>query len=349
MLYSNPRRAAVGVAALKELKMRRPDAELDANPPLLSVTDLQIRFWDAEPVVKSVSFDVHEGEVLAIAGQSGSGKSLTGLAIMGLLPDSAQVSGSIRYRGTELVGASEATRMTLRGAEIAMVFQETNTALNPVLTIGSQLRGAIRAHSRVSKNEAMVRASAALEDVSITDTDRVLRSYPHQLSGGMCQRVVIAMALACGSHLLIADEPTTALDVSVQRGILNLLSRLVQDRHLACIFVSHDLGVLEEIADNVVVMLDGRVVEQGPMQATINDPLHPYTSELLGHLMPLSGQWVRPLASPLQVEQSAASSSGSGQPLVQVSADRYVRCSLYDDFLYLDRADGKALSGEFLR
>jgi peptide/nickel transport system ATP-binding protein len=257
---------------------------------VLSVRDLTISFPGARPVVTGVSFDLKAGEVLAIAGQSGSGKSLTGLAIMGLLPDHARVSGSIVYNGLELVNAKEAVAATVRGAEIAMVFQETITALNPVLTIGKQLVGAIRAHQDITKADALARAASALRDVNIHDTERVMTSYPHQLSGGMCQRTIIAMALACGSHILIADEPTTALDVSVQRGILALLAQLVREKSMACIFVSHDLGVLEEVADNVIVMHSGEIVEHGPIRDTIADPLHPYTKDLLSFLTPLTAE-----------------------------------------------------------
>ncbi|MBP2389411.1 ABC transporter ATP-binding protein [Aeromicrobium fastidiosum] len=257
---------------------------------MLSVRDLRVAFPGAEPVVDGISFDLAPRQVLAVAGQSGSGKSLTAMAIMGLLPHRAEVTGSITFAGTELVGASESVLADVRGAEIAMVFQETRSALNPVLTIGKQLVGAIRANSDASASQAREMAGDALREVKILDADRVLESYPHQLSGGMCQRVVIAMALACGSRVLIADEPTTALDVSVQRDILTLLEQLVRDREMSCIFVSHDLGVIDEIADHVAVMHTGQIVEFGPVRQTIADPLHPYTRELLSHLDSLVGE-----------------------------------------------------------
>lgn len=315
-------------------------------PIVLRVRDLTISFPGARPVVAGVSFDLHAGQVMAIAGQSGSGKSLTGLAIMGLLPDNARVTGSIVYNGRELVGARESVAAAVRGAEIAMVFQETISALNPVLTIGKQLVGAIRAHADISHAEARERAAAALRDVNITDTDRVLGSYPHQLSGGMCQRTVIAMALACGSNLLIADEPTTALDVSVQRGILALLGRLVREKSMACIFVSHDLGVLDEVADNVLVMHSGEIVEQGPIRDTIADPLHPYTHDLLSYLTPLTVEPAprdeRPAPAVTGTQSEAADGCryaascrwahpdrGRHPELVSVAPDRFVRCWLY--------------------
>ncbi|MGE0798275.1 MAG: ABC transporter ATP-binding protein [Lautropia sp.] len=251
--------------------------------PLLEIDRLGVRFPGPNgPVCALTDLDLalDAGEVVGMAGESGSGKSTAAIAAMGLLPSTARVTGSIRYRGEELLGRSSRQMREIRGREIAMVFQETVTALNPVVRVGDQLVRATRAHAPLTRAAALERVNDALRRVRLTDTARVLASYPSQLSGGMCQRVLIAMAICCGSRILLADEPTTALDVSVQRDILTLLERLAGDG-LAVLLISHDLAVLNQIADRLVVLYAGQVVEQGPVGAMVRAPAHPYTSALL--------------------------------------------------------------------
>ncbi|OCC03712.1 ABC transporter ATP-binding protein [Labrys sp. WJW] len=233
-------------------------------------------------VVRGVSFAVDAGKTLAIVGESGSGKSVSLLGATGLLPPSAAVAGSVRHRGTELLGLSAGRLRRLRGAQIGFVFQDPLSNLHPLKTIGSQIGEAITAHQRVRRSALRARILDLLDEVGIRDPARRLDDYPHQFSGGMRQRVMIAMAIALGPDLLIADEPTTALDVTVQAAILTLLRQL-QERHgMALIFVSHDLGVVNDIADDVVVMRGGSVVEQGPAARIYGAPKEPYTRLLLG-------------------------------------------------------------------
>ncbi|MCO5089505.1 MAG: ABC transporter ATP-binding protein [Bosea sp.] len=223
-----------------------------------------------------------------MAGESGCGKSTAAIAMMGLLPSGARVSGSILYRNRQLVGLPAAQLREVRGREIAMVFQETITALNPVVRVGDQLLRAVRAHAPLTPGEALDRVTRSLLRVRLHDTQRVLASYPSELSGGMCQRVLIAMAIACGSKLLLADEPTTALDVSVQREILTLLKDLAA-QGIGILLISHDLAVLSEVASRLVVLYAGEVVEEGPTHSVIRRPRHPYSRALLACVPRLHG------------------------------------------------------------
>jgi oligopeptide/dipeptide ABC transporter ATP-binding protein len=266
----------------------------DRQAPLLAVTGLEIEFGaghsNSFTAVRGMDITLRPGHVLGVAGESGSGKSSLALAMIGLVPRGTALRGSIRYRDRELVGQPEAELRKIRGGEIALISQETGGALNPTLKIGQQMRLVLRAHLKLSRQETEARARKALEDVQLRDIDRVLKSFPSELSGGMCQRVVIAMALACGSHVLLADEPTTALDVTVQREIIRLLRELVNDRGLALMMISHDLGVLNEICDELVVMYQGQAVESGPMSEVLHAPSHPYTRGLLNAIPRLANR-----------------------------------------------------------
>jgi oligopeptide/dipeptide ABC transporter ATP-binding protein len=262
---------------------------------LLRVEDLRVTFAGSSgetQALRGLDLSVQPGRILGIAGESGSGKTVAALSVMGLLPENATATGSIKFRGRELLGLPERALRARRGTEIAMVFQETVTALNPVLRVEEQLRMVARAHGARSRSEALERAKSALAAVHLRDEARVLRSYPYELSGGMCQRVVIAMALTCGSQVLLADEPTTALDVSVQSQIMELIKQLVSARNLGVVMISHDLGVLGDICDDILVMYKGEVVEQGPVGAILDKPSHPYTKALLDCLPRLHGDRV---------------------------------------------------------
>ncbi|MBI2710362.1 MAG: ABC transporter ATP-binding protein [Actinobacteria bacterium] len=255
--------------------------------PVLVVDDLHVSFRGPDgpvPVVRGVSFEVHEGGSLAVVGESGSGKTVSMLAVLGLLPG-ATVRGSARYRGTELLGASQARLRAVRGAHLGMIFQDPMTSLNPVLTVGRQIAGVLRAHDRRLRSAAArARAVELLDLVSIPQPDRRARAYPHELSGGMRQRVMIAMAVANRPDVLIADEPTTALDVTVQAQILDVVTRLRREQGIGLVLITHDLGVVAGNADRVAIMYAGRVVEDGPMTATFASPGHPYTRGLLASL-----------------------------------------------------------------
>jgi peptide/nickel transport system ATP-binding protein len=247
---------------------------------LLAVADLTVEIG-GRPVVDGVSFDVVESGRLGVIGESGSGKTMTALAIVGLAPDAATVTGSVRLAGRELLGGSDRDYANLRGSEMAMVFQDPRTALNPVMRIGRQISEPLRLHQGVDRRGA---ASAAVElcaRVGLPDPERIVRAYPHQLSGGQRQRVGIAMALACRPALLIADEPTTALDVTVQAEVMALLRQLVVEDGTALLFISHDLALVSDVVDDVLVMRDGRIVERGPVATVTAAPAHDYTRELL--------------------------------------------------------------------
>ena len=255
---------------------------------LLTVDDLRVVFHVdgvRHKAVDGLSFDVAPGEVVAVVGESGSGKSVTALSIMGLTRGpSVELAGSIRFDGTELLNAGESTLRRIRGAEIAIVFQDPLAALNPVKRIGSQITEQIRAHERIPMKSAEARAVECLERVGIPSARERLSAFPHEFSGGMRQRVMIAMALSCSPRLLIADEPTTGLDVTVQAQILEQLDSLRADMGLAVILVTHDLGVVADIADRVVVMYGGRAVERANLDEIFDDPQHPYTWGLLGSI-----------------------------------------------------------------
>jgi peptide/nickel transport system ATP-binding protein len=258
---------------------------------LLVVENLEIGFHGrTDRAVHGLDIALRPGRVLGVAGESGSGKSSLALAVMGLLPAGTTVRGSIRYGGDELIGLPEKRLRRYRGSRIAMVSQESTAALNPTLRIGQQMRLVMRANISAGRAGLEQRIAQALHDVRLRDVDRVLRSYPSELSGGMCQRVVIAMALACGSHVLLADEPTTALDVTVQGEIIELLRGLVDDRGLALMMISHDLAVLNEICDDLVVMYRGEAVESGPIADVLRSPAHPYTRGLLNSVPRMSNR-----------------------------------------------------------
>jgi len=255
---------------------------------LLSIQDLKVAFRLGERgattlahAVRGVSFDIPENATLALVGESGSGKSVTAMSILNLLPDNAQRSGVILYQGTDLLKASRSELQMLRGREIACVFQDPMSSLNPVFTVGAQLAEPLIKHLGLGRRAAMARAEALLAEVGMPEPKRRLQAYPHELSGGQQQRVMIAMALACEPKLLIADEPTTALDVTIQRQILELLAGLQQKHRMSVLFISHDLGVVGEIADSVVVMRHGVVREQGPVAQIFSAPVDPYTRALL--------------------------------------------------------------------
>ena len=280
---------------------------------LLEVRGLRTCFTTDEgefAAVDGVSFEVQAGKTLAIVGESGCGKSVTSLSIMGLVsaPAGTIRAGSIRFEGQELVGASDETLQNLRGNGMAMVFQEPMTSLNPAYTVGEQIMEALLRHRPMDRAQARARALEMLAQVRIPAPEQRLHEYPHQLSGGMRQRVMIAMALVCQPRLLIADEPTTALDVTIQAQILALMAQLQSDMGTAIVLITHDLGVVAQVADEVVVMYAGKVVERAPVQALFDTPQHPYTVGLLGaiprldlaqhRLASIEGQVPSPLQRP---------------------------------------------------
>jgi peptide/nickel transport system ATP-binding protein/oligopeptide transport system ATP-binding protein len=262
---------------------------VSAAAPLLEVSDLKVSFETEDGTVKAVdgvSFSVRAGEVVAVVGESGSGKSVTAMTLMGLTRGpNARFEGVATFEGRDLVAAPEDELRRIRGGDIAMVFQDPMSSLDPVYRIGDQIVEQIRAHdNEISKAAALDRAVELMERVGVPNARARLRSYPHEFSGGMRQRVMIAMALSCSPKLLIADEPTTALDVTIQAQILEELRQLRQDTGAGIILVTHDLGVVADIADRVVVMYAGRVVEQGTLDELFYDPQHPYTWGLLGSI-----------------------------------------------------------------
>ena len=246
----------------------------------LEVRDLRVEI-DGRRVVHDVSFDVPDGGRLGLIGESGSGKSLTALAVLGLLPDGAAASGSVRWNGRELLGLADRELARVRGDDIGIVFQEPRTALNPIRTIGRQIGESVRIHERVSRREAWRRATAEADRVALPDPARIVSRYPHQLSGGQRQRAAIAMALACRPRLLIADEPTTALDVTIQAEILQLMRSLVDEAGMSLVFITHDLAVLAQVATHAVVLERGSVVEQGPVADLLRAPSSPVTRALV--------------------------------------------------------------------
>jgi peptide/nickel transport system ATP-binding protein len=262
------------------------------DEPLLSVDGLTVEFQTGEGVVRAVrgiSFTLAPQEVLGIVGESGSGKSVTALATMGLLPKNARVGGSITYRGRQLLGLKEKELSSVRGISIAMIFQDPMTSLNPVYTVGWQIAEAVRAHQDVSKDEAMDKAVDLLRLVGIPNADQRAQNYPHEFSGGMRQRVVIAVAMANDPAVILADEPTTALDVTVQAQVLSTLRTALSETHASLLLITHDLGVIAGLADRVLVMYAGRPVEIGTVDQIFYRPAMPYTHGLLGSLPRLDG------------------------------------------------------------
>jgi peptide/nickel transport system ATP-binding protein len=265
-----------------------PLATSGGRAPLLTVEDLRVGFRTEDGLVQAVdgvSFHVDPGEVLAIVGESGCGKSVTGMTLMGLTRSpNARFAGQASFDGTDLVAASDEQLRRIRGAEIAMVFQDPMTALNPVQRIGKQLVEQIQAHGDADTDAATERARGLLERVGIPRPAERLRAFPHELSGGMRQRVMIAMALSCDPRLLIADEPTTALDVTIQAQILEEVRQLRAETNAGVILITHDLGVVADVADRVAVMYAGQIVEEGTLDEIFYDPQHPYTWGLLGSI-----------------------------------------------------------------
>lgn len=260
---------------------------------VLSVSNLKTIFYTAKgvvPAVDGVAFDIGQGETLGLVGESGCGKSVTALSVMRLIPNlQGKISGDIRYEGRDILALSEGEMRRLRGNDISMIFQEPMSSLNPVLTIGDQISEAIRLHQNLGAKAAGERAIDMLQLVGISLPEKRARAYPHSLSGGMRQRVMIAMALACNPKLLFADEPTTALDVTIQAQILELLKKLRNTFDTAIVLITHDLGVIAEMADRVIVMYAGTFVEEAPVKDLFNSPLHPYTEGLLNSIPRLDG------------------------------------------------------------
>ncbi|MCG0276216.1 MAG: ABC transporter ATP-binding protein [Thermosediminibacteraceae bacterium] len=261
----------------------------------MEIKDLTVKFFTDDGVVTAVdrvSFDIKRGETLGMVGESGCGKSVTSLAIMRLLPSPpARISsGNIIFEGEDLLAKSEAEMRRIRGNRISMIFQEPMTSLNPVLTVGRQISEAITLHQKLSRKEAMERAVEMLRLVGIPNPDKRYYEYPHQMSGGMRQRVMIAMALSCNPKLLIADEPTTALDVTIQAQILDLIGRLKDQVGMSILLITHDLGVVAEMAQRIVVMYAGQVVEEAACEDLFENPLHPYTEGLLKSIPKLEGE-----------------------------------------------------------
>ena len=294
--------------------------------------------------IEDVSFDLNAGEILGIVGESGSGKSVTALTIMGLLPQppSRIAAGSVRFAGEELTTASQNRMEKIRGAGIAMVFQEPMTSLNPVFTIGEQIMETVRAHEAMTARDQRERAIEMLERVGIPSATKRLNDYPHQLSGGQRQRVMIAMSLACRPKLLIADEPTTALDVTIQAQVLDLMMDLRDDLGMAIIVITHNMGVIAEVADRVLVMYAGRIVEQSPVAGLFDAPQHPYTKGLLACVPTLEQDRHRLVAIPGSLPEPARRPPGcrfaprctycieacraATPPLVAQRDDRAVAC-----------------------
>lgn len=285
--------AAGGAAAEHRAGDRPAGAE-----PLLSVDNLAVEFsTPAGPLfaVRGIGFDVHPGEVLGIVGESGSGKSVTAHSIMRLLPENGRISnGNIRYRGEEVAAFEGARLQTFRGGDVAMIFQEPGRSFDPIYSIGKALAETIRAHQPDLDEEAVREKSIRLlREANVPEPERRLDNFPHQFSGGLLQRVMIALALASDPKILIADEPTTALDVTIQAGIIDLLLRLKEDRGLSILFITHNLALISNIADRIVVMYAGLILESGPATEVIASPRHPYTRALLDSLLGLGQHYTR--------------------------------------------------------
>lgn len=279
--------------------------------PLLSVENLSIAFTSDNKSLKTVSgvsFKVAQEDLLGVVGESGCGKTLTALSIMRLLPPDASFSGKVLFKGEDILTMEEDALRRLRGNEISMIFQEPMTSLNPVFTIGYQIAEVLMAHRGASRREAMNEAIELLRKVRIPSPELRIKEYPHQMSGGMRQRVMIAMAIACNPSLLIADEPTTALDVTIQAQILELLGELKEKRKMSLIFITHDLGIIAEWAGRVIVMYAGRIVEEAPVRELFVNPRHPYTIGLLESMPKRKGQRLTPI--PGQVPKLADLPSG---------------------------------------
>jgi peptide/nickel transport system ATP-binding protein len=294
------------------------------SAPLLEVEGLRVAFGDAEPVVRDVSFTLTPGRVLALVGESGSGKSVSAMSVLGLLPPEARVSGSIRFRGTELVGATDDQLRAVRGAGIGVVFQEPMNSFTPVLSIGTQIAEAITAHpTDLDRAGVSARIDELLRAAGLTDPQRIRKAYPHELSGGQLQRAMIAMALAGDPVALIADEPTTALDVTVQAGILDLLRRLGRERDLAVLLITHDMGVVADVADELLVMRRGDPVEHGTVAEVFAHPTAEYTRALLDAVPSLEARGAE--TDHVTTAGGAPEASRASRPLVAQLRDVAVR------------------------
>ncbi|WP_158970930.1 ABC transporter ATP-binding protein [Chachezhania sediminis] len=329
--------------------------------PILDVRDLSIGFrgrrgQPALNIVHDLNFRIAPGERVGLVGESGCGKSVTGLALMRLLPGAAQIGGQILLDGKDMATVSQGEIRRMRGKKIAMIFQEPMSALDPVFTVGEQIAEALRLHENLSKADERDRVIAALADVGIPAPKRRYDEYPHQLSGGMRQRVMIAMALINRPDLIIADEPTTALDVTIQAQIMDLLTRLSEDTGTALLFITHDLGVVAETCQRMITMYAGEIVEDAPVDDALLSPRHPYTSGLLrslphfnmekGRFAHIPGRVPSPGAMPTGCRFAprcahAADACTAPQELRDIAADRRVRCVRADDFVL----DG-AVAGE---
>jgi peptide/nickel transport system ATP-binding protein len=293
--------------------------DFSSSRPLLAIDQLTIAFR-GKPVVRELSLAIEPGQVLGLVGESGSGKSVTSLAILGLLESAAEVRGSIRFEGEELLTLQSEAMRRYRGRRIAMIFQEPMTALNPVMPVGRQIAEAIETHQpTLTRREIRNAVIANLEAVALPEPEKRYADYPHQFSGGQRQRILIAMALANRPQLLIADEPTTALDVTVQAQVLRLLRELQQQFGLAMLFISHDLAVVAEVADRVAVMRHGWVLEQGSREQIFHTPRHPYTRSLLGAVPTLTTDRMQPLST------LPSATNNTPGPLVEYDIGHQVR------------------------
>src|SRR5215203_6183000 len=335
---------------------------------LLEVKDLRTHFPSRSGLVKAVdgvSFHIDEGELLGLVGESGSGKSITALSVMQLIaPPGKIASGSITFKGEELTTATPERMRKIRGNDIAMIFQDPMTSLNPVFTVGEQIAEALRLHRGLDRKQAWQGAIDAMKEVAIPSPERRASDYPHQLSGGMRQRVMIAMALACDPELLIADEPTTALDVTIQAQILELLDELRVSRKLAVLLITHDLGVVAEVADRVCVMYTGKIVEESGVDEIFEQPKHPYTRGLLKSVPKLSAHHIEKVSRLQTIDGTVPSPTNLPDgchfaprceyrmnrcthgtiPLFELKDNVKVRCVLYDEKQKFEIAREKALS-----
>ncbi|WP_432564059.1 ABC transporter ATP-binding protein [Kineococcus sp. SYSU DK003] len=300
------------------------------SEPLLQLEHLAVDLpGPAGPVdvLTDVTLSAGAGEIVGIAGESGSGKSMTGRALLGLLPDGARVSGRAEFDGRDLLALPARQRRAVRGGEIAMVFQDPTASLHPMLTVGTQLTEHMRRHLGLSKKAASARAAELLEEVRLPDPDAALRAFPHQFSGGMRQRIAIAAALAAEPRVLVADEPTTALDVTVQAGILHLFDRLARERGLTVLFITHDLGVLAALARRTYVFYAGRIAETGPTADLLRDSRHPYTTALLSARPEVSEDGRTVDLVPIPGIPVNAASAPAGCPFAPRCADRVDACT----------------------
>ena len=336
---------------------------------LLEVSNLQTHFPTRAGIVKAVndvSFYIKESELLGLVGESGCGKSISALSVMRLIaPPGKIVGGEIKFKGEELLKASDERMREIRGNDIAMIFQDPMTSLNPVFTIGEQIGEALRLHQNLNKKQAFEASIEAMKEVALPAPERRVKDYPHQLSGGMRQRVMIAMALACNPELLIADEPTTALDVTIQAQILELLDNLRKTRKLAVLLITHDLGVVAEVADRVAVMYTGKIVEQSGVEELFENPKHPYTQGLLRSVPKLSEMGIEKKTRLSTIEGTVPSPTNLPPgcdfaprcefciegicttdeiPLYQLENNIEVRCVLYDEKRKFAAAREKSLS-----